>query len=361
MNQEQQTTEQKDISSDTLSGEHLSSKFFQKAVEDGFLTAYDGPGRAGLKPTEPSRPRLALDTIIDFSKRDKFITDRSEIKEQMSKRKENPETGSQDVFDKLFSYSILVPAQRISGGNDDKLLLHGDVVDWFHDIINLGEDIDPDSSRLESVMAFVLDRDPTDTDRKPREIAQDAWVYSRMASGHETEDRNVVDAALTHEGKLKSDEAPDSDFLLSECFVSESQWGDLYNQYILEGNLAKGISVPSERLYKRSIEEQMSTLLTGALYDAGGFWDLETESDNESDDDDVSKSDDRSELDEETGTDRYTLDHLRKYLMGLNRISDPCEIPTKRPQQSLQYDTIFETDRTRTAAYYAIRNKRVSR
>lgn len=333
--------------SNTKQRAHVLDEFFQHAEDDNLLTAYDVMDRNARKNRlkDPKRVRLALDTVIELFRRGEFVTDRSEIIGEMSKRKETPESGSQDVFDDLFSYSILVPIRRATGRVDDKLLLHGDVIEWFHNIINRNSGLETESTRLKSVMAFVLHHREHETDRSAREVAQDAWLYSRMSAlqGHGSEDSDVVDARLTHEGKLKEDEAPDSKFLLADYHVPESQFGDKYYQYLFEGELAEAVSVQSKRLYKKSMEEHMSTLLTGALYDTGGFWNLERDGEDESE------------------RDVLTLDDLRSHLMGLDRLSSPSEIPNKFPKQAIKHETAFEADRTRAATYHAIKRKRMSR
>lgn len=326
---------------DTNSEDDLFSEFFQYVVEKGFLTAYDRPQYNLEKQPNPGRPRLALDVLIEFFDRGKFITNRTELFDRVSERKENQESGSQELINKLFSTGLLIPVRRISGGNDDTLLLHGDVINWFSGIINSGADLQPDSGRLTAVMAFIIEEVSGEPNRTAREMAQDAWLYSRMV---ETPEGSVIETELTHEGKLKPGETPDPNFLLSECYVPESQWGNKYNQYTLEGKFSDAVSVRSKYVHKQSIEEQMATLLTGALYHSGGFWELKSESG-----------------EEPTGLESISFDEFRHYLMGLNKESGPEEIPDTYPEQAVEFDTEYKTDLTRTAVYYAIKNDRVTR
>lgn len=327
-----------------------AGEFFRYAEQETLLTAFDRPGLG--KPPDPTRARIALDTVVELHRRGEVVTDRTELKDAVSKRKAVEETGSQDVFEKLFSFSILVPVRRVTGGRDDKLLLHGDVIEWFSGVID-GAAVATDSPRERAVMRFVNAQFDRDTDRNAREVAQDAWLYSRMVDGADTA---ATDAELAHEGKLKPDEPPEPDFLLADAFVPESQWGGKYNQYVLEGRLAGDVTPRSERVYERSLEQQMSTLLTAALYGAGGFWELQANVESDDADDEVS-----SETESEDPLHGLTLDDFRAYLMGLDQETDPADIPSQFPEQVAEFDTAYEPDRTRTAAYYAIRNQRVDR
>jgi hypothetical protein len=47
--------------------------------------------------------------------------------------------------------------------------------------------------------------------------------------------------------------------------------------------------------------------------------------------------------------------------MGLDEETDPADIPSQFPEQVVKFETAYEPDRTRTAAYYAIKNQRVER
>ena len=327
-------------------------EFFGHAERETLLTAYDRPGLD--KPPEPTRARTALDTVIELHRHGKVVTDRAELKAAVSKRKPVEETGSQDIFEKLFSFSVLVPVRRVTGGRDDTLLLHGDVVEWFAGIIE-GAAVTTDSSRQRAVMRFVNSQFGHDTDRNGREIAQDAWLYSRMVDGAETA---ATDAELAHEGKLKADEPPEPDFLLADAFVPKSKWGGKYNQYVLEGRLAGDVTPRSKRvnLYERSLEQQLTTLLTAAIYESGGFWELESNTET-----DATGKEESSESGPEDPLREISLRKFRTYLMGLEEKTDPADIPTEFPEQAAEFETAYEPDRTRTAAYYAIKNRRVER
>lgn len=337
-----------------------AEEFFRYAEQESLLTAFDRPGLG--KPTEPTRARIALDILIELYRRNEVVTDRTELKEAVSNRKAVEETGSQDIFDRLFSFSILVPVRRVTGGRDDKLLLHGDVIEWFSGVID-GAAVTTDGTRERAVMRFVNAQYDQDNGRSARAVAQDAWLYSRMIDGVET---TATDAELVNEGKLKPDEPPAPDFLLADAFVPESQWGGKYNQHVLEGRLAGEVTPRSERLYERSLEQQMSSLLTAALYGAGGFWELQDEPDADTDaDTDDNDADAEDEPDSEAELDDplegLSLDDFRAYLMGLDGETDPADIPSQFPEQVVKFETAYEPDRTRTAAYYAIKNQRMER
>jgi len=351
MRREQSTAETGLQADASGADEDPAGAFFRYAEQSTLLTAFDRPGLG--KPPEPTRARIALDTVIELYRRGEVVTDRTELKDAVSKRKAVEETGSQDIFEKLFSFSILVPIRRVTGGRDDKLLLHGDVIEWFAGVVD-GAAVASDTSRERAVMRFVTEQFERDTGRTPRAVAQDAWLYSRLVDGAQT---TATDAELAHEGKLKPGEPPESDFLLADAFVPESQWGGKYNQYVLEGRLAGDVTPRSERVYERSLEQQMTTLLTAALYGAGGFWELETEPTADSDADGGPAS--------QTAPDDplhgVSLQEFQTYLMGLAEDTDPATIPTEFPEQAAEFDTAYEPDRTRTAAYYAIKNQRVER
>ena len=321
-----------------------AGEFFRHAERETLLTAFDRPGLG--KPPEPTRARIALDTVIELHRHGEVVTDRTELKDAVSKRKAVEETGSQDIFEKLFSFSILVPVRRVTGGRDDKLLLHGDVIEWFSGVVE-GAAVTTDGSRERAVMRFVNAQFEQDTDRSARAVAQDAWLYSRIVDNAETA---ATDAELAHEGKLKADEPPEPDFLLADAFVPESQWGGKYNQYVLEGRLAGDVAPRSERVYERSLEQQMSTLLTAALYGSGGFWELEGGTDASA-----------SETEPDDPLQGVSLQEFRAYLMGLDDDTEPADLPTEFPEQVIEFDIAYEPERTRTAIYYAIKNQRVER
>ena len=350
MRREQSTAETGLQADASGADEDPAGAFFRHAERATLLTAFDRPSLG--PPPEPTRARIALDTVIELYRRGEVVTDRRELKDAVSKRKPVEETGSQDVFEKLFSFSVLVPVRRVTGGRDDKLLLHGDVIEWFSGVVD-GAAVASDSARERAVMRFVNTQFEQDTDRTARAVAQDAWLYSRMVDKAETA---ATDAELAHEGKCKPDEPPEPDFLLADAFVPESKWGGKYNQYVLEGRLAGDVTPRSERVYERALEQQMTTLLTAALYGTGGFWELETEPPADSDADEEA-----SQTAPEDPLHGISLQEFRTYLMGLAAETDPATIPTEFPEQAAEFDTAYEPDRTRTAAYYAIKNQRVER
>jgi hypothetical protein len=348
-----QSNQEPDLNPETMGTEEdPAGEFFRYAEQETLLTAFDRPGLR--KPPEPTRARIALDTVIELHRHGEVVTDRSELKDAVSKRKAVEETGSQDIFEKLFSFSILVPVRRLTGGRDDKLLLHGDVIEWFSGIID-GAAVTTESSRKRAVMRFVNAQFGQDTDRTARAVAQDAWLYSRMVDNAETA---ATDAELAHEGKLKADEPPEPDFLLADAFVPESQWGGKYNQYVLEGRLADDVTPRAEGMYERSLEQQISTLLTTALYGSGGFWELEADTDA---DDEDAEQEVASESEPDDPLQGVSLQEFRAYLMGLYENTEPSDIPEHYPEQVAEFDMAYESDRTRTAIYYAIKNKRVER
>lgn len=346
----EQPIQRTDSEADSSGGGDPAAEFFGHAERETLLTAFDRPGLD--KPPDPTRARIALDTVIELHRRGEAVTDRTELKRAVSKRKATEETGSQDIFAKLFSFSILVPVRRVTGGRDDKLLLHGDVIEWFSRIIE-GGTVTTDRSRTRAVMRFVNAQFDRDTDRSARAVAQDAWLYSRMVDGADTA---ATDAELAHEGKLNAGEPPEPDFLLADAFVPDSRWGRKYNQYVLEGRLAGDVTPRSGRVYERSLEEQLSTLLTAAIYGTGGLRELEPDADADADD-----TDEVSEAEADGPPDGVGLQEFRTQLIGMAEHTDPAEIPERFPEQVAEFDTAYEPDRTRTAAYYAIRNRRVER
>lgn len=331
-----------------------AGEFFRHAERETLLTAFDRPGLG--KPPDPTRARIALDTVIELHRRGEVVTDRTELKHAVSKRKAVEETGSQDIFEKLFSFSILVPIRRVTGGRDDKLLLHGDVVEWFSSVVE-GAAVTTDSSRERAVMRFVNEQFDRETDRTAREVAQDAWLYSRMVDSADT---TATDAELAYEGKLKPDEPPEPEFLLADAFVPKSKWGEKYNQYVLEGRLAGHVTPRSERVYERSLEQQMTTILTAALYGSGGFRELEADAEGDAEGDATDEGA-ASETEPDNPLQGVSLREFRAYLMGLNEDTDPADIPTEFPEQAMEFDIAYEPDRTRTAIYYAIKSQRVER
>lgn len=351
----EETEHNDSISAKIQSYEKACHRFYKLAGSHNLITSADDSRLPGQGPDEPDRVRIALDQIIDLYRRETILTDRDEIKDLVSRRKANPETGSQDLFDKLLSHSILVPVRRVAGGNDDTYLIHGDVVRWFQRVLHQGADIETDSARLEAIMRFLTSEAVLDSNKTPREIAQSAWLFGRMTADVETD---ALDSRITHEGKLKANESPDEGFLLHDRYVPESNWGNLYNQYILQGWLSDSVQPASKHMYKEDLEQHLSTLLTTALYETGAFQDIRNEL--ESEERSGTEKKDNS-TDTPTSLEDTSLAEYRRALAGLNENSDLSELSKKLPTKALEFDTAMEASQTRTAAYYAIRSNEVSR